>query len=205
MQNVAKISPSKSSLVSSPVSSLKRRLRIAQMLGSELERAVESAGARRASSARVRSSASRWRRRALNVPAAVAGDAGRLLEMRDEQVDARRPSTRRRRRSRVPCSLRDLRRDAGEIDLVGDDRQRAVADVRGRARRRERSRERLAHVGDPEQAIGARDLEPRAAHAFALDGIVRLAQARRVDDGDGQAVERRGARAADRASCRGSP
>ena len=58
MQNVAKISPSRSSLVSSPVSSLKRGLRGAQVLRRELERAVELAVAQR-SGARARARARR--------------------------------------------------------------------------------------------------------------------------------------------------
>ena len=64
------------------------------------------------------------------------------------------------------------RRETREIDLVDDDGQRSLG-RRGRARSGERSRQRLAHVGNPQQEIGSRDLEPRAAHAFALDGIAR--------------------------------
>ena len=169
MQNVAKISPSKSSLVSSPVSSLNAvcALRRCSAASSSAPSKCGARGAELRARAleRVEVAATRAER-----ARRLTGDAGRFLEVRDEQVY---PDARQRRDvdDRRPLLASRLRRDAGEVDLVRDDRQRAARRVRGPGRR-ERGRERLAGVGDPEQAIGARDLELRAAHAFALDGIV---------------------------------
>ena len=169
MQNVAKISPSKSSLVSSPVSSLKPSARYA--------------GARQRARARRRDAGARRRARAralerveVAAPRAeraggLAGDAGRLLEVRDEQVDAgarqRRDVDDRRPLLASRCGATPARSILFATIVIEPPPACAAA------RRRECDRERLASVGDPEQPIGARDLEPRAAHAFALDGIVR--------------------------------
>src|SRR6185436_7059157 len=117
----------------------------------------------------------------------LADEAGRLLQVGDEALDAG-PGQGGQVDDGCPLLDSSLRLHAGEVDLVSDDRDLAVAV--GGASGRERRGERLTDVGDPEHAIRARDLEPRAPDAFALDGVVRLAEPRRVDDGHRQAVER---------------
>ncbi len=75
-----------------------------------------------------------------------------------------------------------------EIHLVTQQRERRVTEVC--ARGRERGVERLAHVDDPEHTIRTTRFEPRAAQSLLLDRIGRFAETRRIDDRDGQTVER---------------
>src|SRR5688572_2025746 len=99
------------------------------------------------------------------------GHTRRLFEVVNDEVD----SCARQRgdiHDRYLSLAARLRFHAREIDLVGYDRQRALADVRG-ARRSDRGGQRLAGIRYPEQPIGTRGLELRAPHAFALDGVVR--------------------------------
>jgi len=78
------------------------------------------------------------------------------------------------------------RRFAVEVDLVADD------DARGGSRRtieQEFVFVGVFAIGHQDGDIGPFELDTRATHAFALDGVTRFAQAGGVDQRDGDSIE----------------
>ena len=188
MQKRPKMTPSRSSAVNSPVIADSACLRLAQLLGEELD------GRRGGGDVR-RGGGQVPGRRTQRVDVARAREVGvlgrgigadhrqHLALQRRQAVPGQRGQVHVAPRGAALLARRGVRRDAGEVGLVVHDDQRQARRQPRQERRvlRRQRGGRLARIDQHDDQVGALHRGPGALDADALDGVGRIAQSGGVD------------------------